>query len=70
MVVTDGQHQRNEATQHQSCDLHLAQTLPSVSSCASVAVTGAPYLGKDMNSGHVEEGAGREEHGYAGGVDV
>lgn len=70
VVVTDGQHQRNEAAQHQSSHLHLAQSLPSVPSCGSVAVAGAPHLREDVDGGHVEEGAGREEHGDTGGVDV
>lgn len=70
MVVTDGQHQRNEAAQHQRSHLHLAQSLASVPSGRSVAVAATPYLREDVDGGHVEEGAGREEHGDAGGVDV
>lgn len=30
----------------------------------------SPDLGQDVDGGHVEEGAGGEEHGHAGGVDV
>lgn len=63
MMVTNRQHQRNKATQHQSSDLHLAQSLPSIPSRSRVAVTDTPYLRKDMDRSHVEEGAGREEHG-------
>lgn len=70
MVVTDRQHQRNEAAQNQSYHLHLAQSFPSVPSCRSVAVAATPDLREDMDGGHVEEGAGREEHSDAGGVDV
>lgn len=70
MVVTDRQHQRNEAAQHQSSHLHLAQSFPSVSSCGSVAVAAAADLREDVDGGHVEEGAGREEHGDACGVEV
>lgn len=69
MVVADGQHQRNEAAQHQSSHLHLAQSFPSVPSCRSVTVA-APDLREDVDGGHVEEGAGGEEHGDAGGVEV
>lgn len=70
MMVTDGQHQRNEATQHQSYHLHLAQSLPSVSSCGSVAVTAAPHLRQNVDRCHVEESASREKHGDTCGVDV
>lgn len=70
MVVTDGQHQRDEAAQHQGQDLHLAQTLVPVPSGRSVAVASAPDLREDVHGGHVEEGAGGKEHGHAGGVDV
>lgn len=70
MVVTDRQHQRNEAAQHQSSHLHLAQSLASVPSCWSMAVAATPHLREDVDGGHIEEGAGGEEHGYTGGVDV
>lgn len=70
MVVTDGQHQRNEAAQHQGSHLHLAQSLPSVPSRGGVAVAAAPDLREDVDGGHVEEGAGGEEHGDASGVEV
>lgn len=70
MVVADGQHQRDETPQHQSQDLHLAQSLVPASSGRSVAVTSAADLREDVHSGHVEEGAGRKEHGDASCVDV
>lgn len=70
MVVTDGQHQRNEAAQHQSHHLHLAQSFASVASGGSVAVAAASHLREDVDGGHVKEGSGREEHGDASGVDV
>lgn len=70
MVVTNGQHQRNEAAQHQSYHLHLAQSFAPVPSGRSVAVAATTYLREDVDGGHVEEGAGREEHGDTGGVDV
>lgn len=70
MVVTNRQHQRNEAAQHQSYHLHLAQSLPSVPSCRSVAVAATPDLGEDVDSGHIEECASGEEHGDSSGVDV
>ena len=70
MVVTDGQHQRDEAAQHQSAHLHLAQSFAAVSSWGSVAVAAAAHLGEDVDGGHVEEGAGGEEHGDARGVEV
>ncbi len=70
MVVTDGQHQRNEAAQNQSSHLHLAQSFAPVPSSRSVAVAPAPDLREDVDGGHIEEGARREEHGDAGGVDV
>lgn len=57
VVVTDRQHQRNEAAQHQSSNFHLAQSFPSVPR-RRVAVAGAPYLRKDVDGGHVEERAG------------
>lgn len=69
-MVTNGQHQRNEAAQHQSTDLHLAQSFASVPSGSSVAVAATPYFREDVDGGHVEEGASREEHGDTGGVDV
>lgn len=70
MVVTDGEHQRNEAAQHQSSDLHLAQSFASIPAGRSVAVAATPYLREDVDGGHVEEGASGEEHGDTGGVDV
>lgn len=70
MVVADGQHQRDQTPQHQSQDLHLAQSFAPVASGWSVAVAPAPDLRKDVHRGHVEEGAGRKEHGDARGVDV
>lgn len=69
-MVTNGQHQRNEAAQHQSTNLHLAQSFVSVPTGRSVAVTATPYLREDVNGGHVKEGASREEHGDTSGVDV
>lgn len=70
MVVADGQHQRDETPQHQSQDLHLAQSLVPAPSGRSVAVTSAADLREDVHGGHVEEGAGRKEHGDASCVDV
>lgn len=70
MVVTDRQHQRDEAAQHQSAHLHLAQSFPTVPSGGPVAVAASPHLGQDVDGGHVEEGASGEEHGNTGGVDV
>lgn len=70
MVVADRQHQRDEAAQHQSQDLHLAQPVAPAASGWSVAVASAPDLGEDVHGGHVEEGPGGKEHGHAGGVDV
>lgn len=70
MVVTDRQHQRDEAPQYQSQDLHLAQSFVPAPSGWSVAVASAPDFREDVHCGHVEEGAGGKEHGNAGGVDV
>lgn len=70
MVVADGQHQRDQTPQHQSQDLHLAQSFAPAASGRSVAVPSAPDLRKDVHSGHVEESAGRKEHGNASGVDI
>lgn len=70
MMVTDGQHQRDEAAQHQRSHLHLAQSLISIPAGRSVAVTATPDLREDVDGGDVEEGARGEEHGDAGGVDV
>lgn len=70
MVVTNGQHQRNEAAQHQSSHLHLAQSFAPVSPVGGVAVAATAYLREDVDGGHVEEGAGGEEHGDTSGVDV
>lgn len=70
MVVTDREHQRDEAAQHQSSHLHLAQSFSPIPSGRSVAVAATPYLREDVDSCHIEEGAGREEHGNTGGVDV
>lgn len=70
VVVPDRQHQRDEAAQHQSQDLHLAQSFAPAPSGCGVAVASAPDLREDVHGGHVEEGAGRKEHGDAGGVDV
>ncbi|KAG7229194.1 hypothetical protein INR49_013137 [Caranx melampygus] len=53
VVVTYRQHQRNEAAQHQSSHLHLAQSFPTVTSCGSVAVATAPHLREDMDGGHI-----------------
>lgn len=35
-----------------------------------MAVAASPDLGQDVDGGHVQEGAGGEEHGHASGVDV
>lgn len=35
-----------------------------------MAVAASPDLRQDVDGGHVQEGAGGEEHGNAGGVDV
>lgn len=70
MVVSDRQNQRNEAAQHQSPHLHFAQSLPSIPTCRSMAVAAASHLREDVDRGHVEEGAGGEEHGDASGIYV
>lgn len=70
MVVTDRQHQRDETAQHQSQDLHLAQSFVPTPAGRGVAVASAPDFREDVHGGHVEEGAGGKEHGDAGGVDV
>lgn len=70
MVVTNRQHQRDEATQHQNSNFHLAKSLASTPSSRSVTVATSPNLREDMDSGHVEEGASRKEHGDTGGTDV
>lgn len=70
MVVADRQHQRDETAQHQSQDLHLAQSFVPTPAGRGVAVASAPDFREDVHGGHVEEGAGGKEHGDAGGVDV
>lgn len=70
VVVTHGQHQRNEAAQHQSSHLELAQSFTPVSSWGGVAVAAAAHFREDVDCGDVEEGPGGEEHGDTGGVDV
>lgn len=70
VVVANRQHQRDEAAQHQGAHLHPAQSFAAVACGRTVAVAAAPDLGKDVDGGHVQEGAGGEEHGHASGVDV
>lgn len=69
-MVADRQHQRDETAQHQSQDLHLAQSFVPTPAGRGVAVASAPDFREDVHGGHVEEGAGGKEHGDAGGVDV
>lgn len=70
VVVANGQHQRDEAAQHQGAHLHPAQSFTAVACGRAVAMAASPNLRQDVDSSHVQEGAGREEHGHAGGVDV
>lgn len=72
VVVAHGQHQRDEAAQHQGADLQPAQSFAAAAAaaCGRTVAVAAAHLGQDVHGGHVEEGAGGEEHGHAGGVDV
>lgn len=70
VVVADGQHQGDEAAQHQGAHLHPAQSFAAIACRGTVAVAASPDLGQHVDGGHVQEGAGGEEHGHAGGVDV
>ena len=63
MVVSDGQEERHQ----RSDDEH--QTLAFGESQVAVVVPGVGDFRQDVNGGDVQEGAGAEEHGYAGGFE-
>lgn len=67
-MVSDGEHQRDEAAYDERQHLHPAHSFPSSGRVAVPAR--ASHLGQDVHRGDVEEGPGWEEHGHACGVDV
>lgn len=68
MVMTDGENKREENTKDQESQLAPPQTTGRSGYCTGFwwhtgyAWWGSTNTWEDMHSGHIEEGAGREEH--------
>lgn len=70
VLVSYGEHQGDEAPEHQGAHLHFAESFATVPRAGPMTVPSAPHLWQDVHGGHVQEGPSGEQHCHASRINI